>query len=166
MWDWLKADSRLFLDIKPNSLNYLQGSSPCVKWKPESQDARPCSWKEKKLAMFLMLSPETPAHMLSDSYAPSSFFFFLKLKSYKCKILSSSTHFTEYIYAVLRQKMIGAVLRRGQNCPLTQTNQSPPCGCILASSAYIPAIAPMPKRNAKVDATSNKAKVNFCRVIC
>lgn len=54
-----------------------------------------------------MLLPEIPAHMISDLYTVS--FFFLKFKSYQYKmviILSSSTHLTEYIYALLRQGMI------------------------------------------------------------
>ena len=47
---------------------------------PVSQDYVPCSWKGKKLATFLMLSPESQAQTLSDLDAQCLvFFFFLNL---------------------------------------------------------------------------------------
>lgn len=62
-----------------------------------------------------------------------SFFFFLKFKSYKYKmvvILTSSTHFTKHIYALLRQEMIktemtGAVWRRWEKDPWTNKSRHP-----------------------------------------
>lgn len=41
-----------------------------------SQDSGPCSWKDKKLATFLMLPPDNHAQMLSDLYAQCLVFYF------------------------------------------------------------------------------------------
>ena len=82
-------------------------------------------------------------------------------------ILTSSTHFTENIYAVLRQKMIkrkmmGALCRRGQKDPRLTKSRTP------ASWRPAPAsrIVPMPKRKAEGNAPGSKAKAKFCKFIC
>ena len=51
---------------------------------PVSQDYVPCSWKGKKLATFLMLSPESQAQTLSDLDAQCLVFFFFKSSPESC----------------------------------------------------------------------------------
>lgn len=43
----------------------------------------PRSWKEKNLAPFLVLAPESSGHLLGDSEAQSFYVFKLKMYEYK-----------------------------------------------------------------------------------